>query len=179
MILLKESVIPPRFLALSRHRRICGILPFNVIAILGSTSFIGYLVATWIGSTLKNSPSLARERNATTMTTRTTTTKAFWRALNTMATKCFSTVFVFCPSFFYFSLSVTVMKLPDYFIPGDEIARSNLLSTAIPMATSTIWEPLSKIKQIWETRTGKTLDGYSEYHLELRKDTAQRQALSR
>lgn len=46
----------PRFFALSRHGRIHGIFLFNSIAILGSTSFISYLVAnvSWIGTTLKN-----------------------------------------------------------------------------------------------------------------------------
>lgn len=46
------------FLALSRARRIRDIFLFNTIAILGSTSFIGYLVTNvpWIGTTLKNFP---------------------------------------------------------------------------------------------------------------------------
>ena len=42
----------------------------------------------------------------------TTTGKVFWRALNTTATKCFSTVL----HLFYFSLSVMVTEFSGYFI---------------------------------------------------------------
>lgn len=49
-----------------------------------------------------NVKELSPERSA--MATMMTTTKAFWRALNTTATKCFSTVFVLRYLFLLFSL---------------------------------------------------------------------------